>query len=205
MVSEIRIYIEGGGQGDTRARLRQGFSVFLAPLREHARHRNIRWYIVVCGGREQTLDDFMTALKVHSHALNVLLVDSEGLVNSGPWQYLQQRDNWACPQGVSDDQCHLMVQTMETWLIADQEALRNYYGPSYIVKQIFRNAQIERIDRHELARALEEATRRTQKGAYHKIRHAADLLARLDVAKVRRAAPHCERLFTSLTSKMDED
>jgi hypothetical protein len=41
---------------------------------------------------------------------------------------------------------------------------------------------------------------RTQKGEYHKTRHAPDLLGRLDEAKVRKRCRSCERLFAAVTS-----
>jgi Domain of unknown function (DUF4276) len=47
-------------------------------------------------------------------------------------------------------------------------------------------------------KALEEATRDTQKGAYHEIRLASDLLKRIDREKVRKRCPHCARLFDTL-------
>lgn len=43
MVSEIRVYVEGGGNSkDTRARLREGFSGFLRDLVDKARQKRIR-------------------------------------------------------------------------------------------------------------------------------------------------------------------
>ena len=46
MTREIRIYIEGGGDGrETKARLQQGFSAFLSRLRERARDQRIRWEV----------------------------------------------------------------------------------------------------------------------------------------------------------------
>ena len=45
---------------------------------------------------------------------------------------------------------------------------------------------------------LERATRRTQKGAYHKIRHASDILKRIDRQMVQQRCPACARLFTVL-------
>ena len=47
-------------------------------------------------------------------------------------------------------------------------------------------------------RALEQATRATQKGAYHKIRHASDLLQRIDRNKVEQRCPASRRLFDTL-------
>jgi hypothetical protein len=52
--------------------------------------------------------------------------------------------------------------------------------------------------------SLKAATRGTSKGEYQKIQHASKLLELLDVAKVREAAPNCNRLFTTLTKIMGE-
>jgi hypothetical protein len=201
MVSEIRIYVEGGDRADSE--IRRGFSEFLRDLKAQARSKGIRWYIIAGRGRETTFDLFKTAIALHRNAFNILLVDSEGPVSGTPWQHLRQRDNWEKPHGVCDEQCHLMVQSMETWLIADLDTLRRYYGPEFIVKQIFRNANVEHIDRHDLAKALTEATKRTKKGPYRKIQHASELLAQVDVSTIHRKASYCERLFATLMKMMD--
>ena len=39
------------------------------------------------------------------------------------------------------------------------------------------------------------ALRQGMEGVYHKIRHASDLLKRIDSSKVRDRCPSCERLF----------
>jgi hypothetical protein len=96
MVSEIRIYVEGGGDGsESKAAIRQGFGQFLDPLRQLARSRRIRWQVVACGGRNSAFDDFKTALGSHEDAFNLLLVDSEAPVSQPPWDHLLVRDGWA--------------------------------------------------------------------------------------------------------------
>lgn len=205
MVSAIRIYVEGGGDSaDTKALLRRGFSGFLRDVRAMAQQRRIGWTIVLCGSRGRTFDNFQTALQTHPLAFNVLLVDAEGQVTDPPWEYLRRRDGWQRPHGTADEQCHLMVQSMEAWIAADVEALRAYYGQLFNPNPLPRTPQIETVDRHRIADALTEATRQTRKGRYHKITHAADLLERLNVTRVRAAAPYCDRLFTTLIGKMSE-
>lgn len=204
-MSAIRIYVEGGGDSaDSKAIFRRGISSFLRELRASAQQRNLRWDIIVCGGRDHTHENFLTALRTHPDAFNVLLVDSEGPVTTTPWEHLRLRENWTRPVGVSDDQCHLMVQSMEAWIVADLETLRAYYGQGFNANPIPRNAQIETEDRARIANALTTATRSTSKGRYHKIQHAPALLERVDVARVRSAAPHCDRLFTLLLNKIRE-
>jgi hypothetical protein len=57
---------------------------------------------------------------------------------------------------------------------------------------------LETVAKDEVAKALEEATRDTQKGAYHKIRHAGDLLKRIDREMVQKRCRHSARLFESV-------
>lgn len=204
-MSEVRIYVEGGGDhADGKARLREGFRTFLRELVELARQRRIRWSIIACGSRNDTFDVFQLAIQTHPNAFNVLLVDSEAPVQAGPWQHLLACDRWQCPAGAEDDQCHLMVQTMEAWLVADRAALARFYGQDFNAKLLPHNQQVEQIDKGTLANALARATRQTNAGEYHKIRHGAQLIGQLDPATVRAAAPFCERLFATLNRKLIE-
>jgi hypothetical protein len=50
--------------------------------------------------------------------------------------------------------------------------------------------------------SLARATRDTRKGEYHKTRHAPLILERLDAAKVRGRARHCERLFSVIEQQL---
>jgi hypothetical protein len=202
MVKEIRLYIEGGGNSkNTKFLMHQGFNKFFSPIAELAQTHKIRWKIIICGSRNNAFRDFSIALKAHPNAFNVLLVDAEGPVNTTACQHLKQRDNWELAQ-VDDEQCHLMVQTMEAWLIADIDTLKKFYGQGFKENSIPKNPNVEQIDKQQLEPSLKAATRKTSKGEYHKIQHASKLLALLNVDKVRLAAPHCERIFTVLTQKM---
>jgi hypothetical protein len=59
---------------------------------------------------------------------------------------------------------------------------------------------LETVSKTDVGRALTQATRETQKGEYHKIRHAEDLLKRVDPAIVRGRCAHCDRFFHGLTA-----
>jgi hypothetical protein len=206
MVAEVRIYAEGGGnRDDTKTLLRQGFREFFRDLEAIARERNIGWRIVACGSREGAYRAFKIALKANPTAFNVLLVDAEEAVEQTPWLHLAQRDGWACPEGVTDDQCHLMVQCMEAWFIADRDTLRQYYGQGFLQNTLPRTRNIETVAKVDLSRRLEQATRQTQKGEYHKIRHGTELLARVSTSLVRASCPHCDRLFITLHRVMTEE
>ena len=204
MVAEVRIYVEGGGDNkDTKAHLRQGLGEFLKGLVQIARERRIRWHIVVCGSRHETFNNYVTALKLHPDAFNVLLVDAEGPINHSPWQHLKTRDQWN-PPPVEDDHCHLMVQMTEAWLVADIEALSRFYGRGFRAQAIPSQANVEQISKDALRAGLKQATRDTQPGEYHKTRHTPKLLALVDANKVRQSAFYCDRLFTTLTNVLEQ-
>jgi hypothetical protein len=91
-----------------------------------------------------------------------------------------------------------MVHSMESWLLADPAALAEFYGQGFRPKALPKIADVETVPKEEIAAALKHATRETQKGPYHKIRHGPGLLGRLDPAQVRQRAKHCDRLFATL-------
>lgn len=204
MVSEIRIYVEGGGdRSDTKALFREGMSQFLSQLRELARSKHIRWSIIACGSRNSAFENFCNALSSHAAAFNVLLVDSEASVTAlTTTAHLENRDGWSMT-GIAEEQCHLMVEVMENWFLADVDALEQYYGQRFNRSAIPRNQNVEKIAKATVETSLNNATRSTQKGTYHKIQHGTQLLAKVNSAIVRDRAPYCDRLFTKLAGQIE--
>ncbi|MGL5131445.1 MAG: DUF4276 family protein [Planktothrix sp.] len=192
---EIRIYVEGGGDAkNTKATFRQGMSQFLQRLTEK------RVTCVVCGKRNDAYRDFKNALKTHPDAINLLLVDSEDFVKvSSAKQHLINRDSWDL-SGIDEDNIHLMVQVMESWLIADINTLANYYGQGFNRTAIPGNNNVEKISKSDIESALKSATKNTIKGKYHKINHGPKIIEMIDVSIVREKAPYCDRLFKKITN-----
>jgi len=192
---KVRIYVEGGFEGSTKSNCRRAFRMFLEKV-----IRPGSFQVIASGSRAAAFDDFRSALRRHQEDYILLLVDSETAVEAMPWQHLNERegDNWQRPDGASDDQAHLMVQVMEAWFLADKEALADYYGQGFQRNSLPRRQNIEQIAKEEVFRALRDASRRTQKGDYHKTRHGFDLLEQIDPALVRKASPHANSLFAVL-------
>lgn len=205
MVKEIRIYIEGGGDGkNTKSLFKKGFSGFFKDIVEVARQKRIKWNIVICGSRNNTFRDFQNALEDHPNAFNILLVDSEApYKKTSPWKHLQSGDGWNIPS-LDNEHCYLMIQAMEAWLIADIRALKTFYGKRFNENSIPKNSNVETIDKNSLEPSLKAATRNTSKGEYQKIKHASKLLEQLDIDKVRKSAPECDRLFTTLNELISD-
>ena len=197
-MSRITIYLEGGGDtANTKSALRRGMDAFLDPVKRKAREKSWRWSLVACGGRDATYQRFRDAVAARPDEIAVLLVDAEaGVGNSAPHEHLHTRDHWDLAFA-SSGTVHLMVQVMETWIIADTDALAGYYGQGFHANALPATDQLETVKKDIIIRGLHQATRMTQKGPYHKIRHA-DLLKCIDHRKVRQRCPACNGFFSTL-------
>lgn len=190
----IKIYMEGGGKGKgQKAMLRVGMDAFLAEIKNAYREKNWHWNLVPCGGRNEARKKFQKG----DADVVVLLVDSEGPVSLTSTGHLKARDGWDF-KGVNDDYVHLMVQSMEAWIFADPDTLAAYYGQHFQENALPRRTNLEQESKDDIKDALNQATQGTQKGKYHKIQHARDILQRIDPTIVRKRCPHCARLFRTL-------
>ena len=195
MVS-IRLYVEGGGDGKAlRTACREGFRTFI----EKAGLSDQMPRIVACGGRDEAYDKFKIA-HASQDGISLLLVDAERPVDqAGAWRHLQQApDKWPRPAGAADDQCHLMAQIMESWFLADRDALQEFYGQGYRGDALPQHPQIEQIAKDDVLDGLDRAARQTSKREYNKGPHSFKILARLDPEKVQNASPHAKRFIEAL-------
>lgn len=193
------IFAEGGGEGPSgKAAFRAGLGQFFNPLRELARQRASRWRIVVCGGRDQALSAFKNEMLINPNDVSILLVDAESEVHSDVISHLRRRDGWdLSPQ--LQHRVFLMAQTMETWIIADVDTLSAFYGRDFNMRALPAiQRDLEAISKQEINASLAEATKRTKKGVYHKIRHAVPLLEGMSCEIVRHRCSHCDRFFTEV-------
>ncbi|HEV2854060.1 MAG TPA: DUF4276 family protein [Thermoanaerobaculia bacterium] len=202
MVREIRIYIEGGGNDRLSWRkIRAGFGEFFDSLRRLARSHRIEWSIITGGPRSETFKEFRMGIKRHPDAFNVLLVDSESPVGLPRRIHLQQQDRWDM-SSLQEDQCHLMVQAIEAWLVADPDAMAEFYGQGFRRNALPRQEDVEAIAKGDLMAKIESAVKDTQKRTYKKIDHCAELLKRLNPQRVRVRAHHCDLLFKTLEARI---
>ena len=183
MVREVRMYFEG------HRSLRQGLGQFFRRWSSRPRVR-----LIAGGGREDTMRDFVRGIWAHPESLVVLLVDLDGDDAAGLRTQLRTRVATIDPQL----QVHFMVQVMETWFLADRQALRDFYGADLQEGRLPGNPRVEEIDKGDVLEGLHLATQKASKGCYHKTRHAPQLLARLDPERVAAAAPNCRGLLDIL-------
>jgi len=192
----IFLYVEGGGNTNKlHTELRKGMRLFL----EKAGFQGVMPKVFACGTRNDAYRDFKNA-SCNGHAF--LLVDSEDAVapeyQGKPWRHLKQRDDWDQPVGATDDQCHLMVQCMESWFLADEEAVAQYFGKGF--KRCFpqQGQNIEVIDKKRVYQYLKDATKDCKAKRYDKGDHSFKILGLIDPEKVKQTNSWAKRFFDAL-------
>ncbi|MEM9594306.1 MAG: DUF4276 family protein [Acidobacteriota bacterium] len=197
----IEIFVEGGGNSKSlRSDCRQAFAKFFGRAGLAGRRPRVR----ACGPRSEAYKSFRRAVEEGqgtSRQSVLLLVDSEGPVEGDdPWRHLEAReqDQWAKPPGSTAEQCHLMVQTMESWFLADPKALAEHFGAGFDPKALPRSEFVERVPREQVAQSLAKATRGAKGKRYDKGRDSFRILMRLDPGKVRAGSPWARRFLEAL-------
>lgn len=175
MVTKLRIYFEGDTQ------LRPGFRQFLSEIAEAARSKRCQFDLIATDGTP--IQDFRDALKTHSEAWNILLLDSD----LGKSRL----------EGCDPDSIFWMVQIMESWFLADVDALRSIFRDSSDAAGKG-NPKVEEIPKPDVLDRLNRAAN----GKYHKVKHGKRLLELIDPAKVRKAAPNCDRMFNVVLARL---
>ena len=193
-----KLYIEGGGERrDLSARFREGWNEFFKSAGLASKTKVVRG-----GGRGKTFDLFVTATENNRpNEIPILLVDSEDPVASGHtvWQHLFARkdDGWQRPPNADDDQAFLMVQAMETWFLADRDALRKYFGTRFRQNALKKWPDLEAVPKPTVLAALKRATAACTKH-YAKGKVSFELLAHINPDLVTTACPHAEALLKRL-------
>lgn len=208
--NDVYVYAEGGGSGahsaDLQAEFRQAFAEFLSKTDLGITRRP---RVVPCGGREQAFDSFCTAIAQGQNAL--LLVDSETPIDPlhqpqaptplRPWAHLKKQASWVAPAGSSDDDCHLMVECMENWFLADWASVQGFFGHDFNASAL-PNGSVEAIAKRRTYAALEIATKQCKsKAPYGKGAHSFKILRFISPTKVEAASPWAKRFLDELRKR----
>ena len=187
------MYVEGGGRKALDRQCRRAFNKFFR--RAGIATANVS--VEARGARGEAYNAFRD--DSDRNFRRILLVDAEGPVTAKTaWGHLKQSDGWRKPKGASDEQCHLMVQIMESWFLADVDALAGYYGQGFRRQGLPKNPDVEQVPKRDVCNGLERASKGTGRGGYRKGRDSFEILGRLDPAKVRGASKYANRFVKAL-------
>ena len=193
-----RIYTEGGGSKSVDIELRAGFK----RLWERCGFQGRLPRMFPSGSRRSAFEDFESHVATAgSRDFVALLVDSEDPVDDieRTWGHLRQRDQWAKPASASDDQVMLMTTCMETWIVADRDALRQHYSRRNVNEnQLPPLTNLESRSRQDVQSQLRRAT----ESRYSKGVESFKILGELNPDTLERHLPSFKRARGILDEKL---
>ncbi len=194
------LYIEGGGSKEAKIRCREGFSKLFAKAGMGPRMPRT----VASGSRSAAFNDFATAHANRKMGDYVaMVIDSEDRVADieKTWQHLKHQDDWDRPRDAKDDQVILMTTCMESWLVADPEALRVHYGHEFHEKALPALHDLENRSRFDLQKRLVHATRDCS-NVYEKGARSFEVLPKLNPEILQKHLPSFTRALRILRANL---
>lgn len=213
---KVKVYVEGGGdtvQG--QARLRQAFGKFFEDyIRRNGQFGN-RPSFDPSGSREQTVAAYKNGLRDRPSERSMVLIDSEAPkeATADNWEFLRELANsgnparfqWTNrPSGAREDDLHFMVQSMETWLLADPAAIKTHYGPRYHTTHVanLSNRRIEELSPSQAVAAIKNGARDCPNRDYRKTVDGPAVLETAEPEKVAHRCPHAKKFLEALTAAL---
>jgi hypothetical protein len=199
----VKLFVEGGGDHNKplQTACRKAFSMFVTRAGITNRPR-----IVACGGRTEAYQDFRVALEnPNQKYAPMLLVDSEtAVVFKSKWDHLRRRqgDGWQRPANAGENDVFLMVQCMESWLLADPTRLADYFGQGFRKVALPKNSEIETVPKETVFKGILSATRGSRKGTYDKGNHSFGVLEKVDPSLVTEASPYAKQFINELKRRL---
>lgn len=186
------IYVEGGGTSKhDQIRCRKGFRT----LFEKAGFAGRMPALIACGPRDRAFKDFENALgQLGSGGFVAMLIDSEVPLADleKPWRHLKTQDKWRQPAGARDEQVLFMTTCMETWIVADREALKKHFGDKLQLNALPATQDLEAGQRKDILDKLVHATRNC-KTPYAKGSRSFEVLSLVNPAALKPLLPSFAR------------
>ena len=211
---KLVIFVEGGqakggvsnaSTNYNQRQMKQGFYEFFVKVLKAKNVKDPQLRIELGAGRDQTYKQFKKALPDPPGVFSILLVDAEEEVTENDSRkHLKQRkgdQHWDLT-GVDEAQCHLMVQTMEAWFLADPDALRASFPQDFDARKLrlAKGQNVEKVEKQGIMTKLGAATN----GKYTertKLEYSGRILLELNPTQLEKKSSHCRKLFSTLETK----
>ena len=194
------LFVEGGGDSSSlRRRCKREFSRLLRKSVSISKTKRLK--ITASGGRSKAFRQFKTALASAPKVDSVLLlIDSEDRVAEveRTWDHLRKRDGWSKPRDSEDEHVMLMTTSMETWIVADRDALRERYGRHLRENALPSLVNLENRFRDDVLLALQNATN----SRYKKGEESFTVLGKLNPGTLEQHLPSFRRARKILNGKL---
>ncbi len=164
--------------------------------------------IVAGGSRTKIYKDFG---KIFQDSLSIVLIDSEKEISCDEkkckWDFLWKNEKWKKPKGATENSLFFMAACMESWIVADKDALQEFYGKCFQPK-LPQAKDLSTITKIDIINALEKSTKECGKEKQYNTNNKKDsfkILEKVDVAKITKRNIYAKDFFEFLKQKQQEN
>ena len=163
----------------------------------------MRFKLIAGGSRTEAVKDFLRSCRSQPSNVNILLIDSEGLVpdTASAIQSLRAQNFWDGSVACDDDQINFMVQAMEAWFIADSRALIKHFR-DFNINVLPSPQNAESVAPGDLTTAIRKGLRHGGRRRYDKVTDGVKLLQLIDEVRVSQYCRHFNRLMDYLVRQI---
>lgn len=180
MATKKTLIIEGSSDA-TNGDLRQGFDKLFSKKMDQNKPK-----IILGNGKSQAIKKFLH-FKNEGEEVGLLMDLDQPETNRTKDLQAQKLEKYK-------DQIFYMIQAVEAWFISQPDILDEYFNAD-ITKKLPKRRPAEIPEPKDI---LKKATKGTKKGEYHEIKHAVELLKRLDPTKLENEFPDFKNLLAFL-------
>lgn len=191
------LFIEGAETKKAVSRCREAFAKLF--MNAGLPHSRVRFF--PSGSRDNAFRNFANAKEPA-----FLLVDSEDPLKDleSAWAHLKSRDShWKPPSWAANSHVLFMTTCMETWIVADRDALKRHYGQHLQESALPALVNLENQHRHIIHKKLIHATRNCQ-NQYRKGERSFKILAELNPDELQRHLPSFARVIRILRDHLSK-
>lgn len=154
--------------------------------------------IIVGYGREDVIKEFCS--KANSSPTSIILVDSETPIKEGQSKLDHLKStNYSVTEKITENNLFFMVVCMETWIVSDKNALKQYYGQFFKEEKI-QSADLINRDKENIMKMLESSIKDCKENKYKKSA-SFDILKKVDVQEIVKSNSYAEEFFKFLKNK----
>lgn len=114
---------------------------------------------------------------------------------------------WNKPEGATENNLFFMAACMETWIVADEDALQEFYGKCF-QSNLPRAEALNTVTKNDIMDALEKSTKECGKEKQYNKNNKKDsfkILEKVDVAKITKRNIYAKDFFEFLKQKQQEN
>ena len=198
-MDKIKIYIEGAAKGNKllNVGLRQSFQKL---MQDYGIKTGL--FQIIAGGSRSDISNKFKTIFPHS----IVLIDSEKEIpcdeTINKWDFLCENEKWNKPEGATEDNLFFMAACMESWIVADENALQEFYGKCFQPK-LPHTIELSTVAKDSILKSLKESTKGCNK-IYNK-QDSFKILEKVAIDKITTSNSYAKEFFDFLKQKQENN